>query len=1063
MTGYFSPDAVRGLTQDASRGPARRRVFAHLLLAGPAMVSASALLWAAPALAQTTPTSTTISNNTDKPVATSATGDLTINSGGSIKPPSGAAVTVDSSNEVNNNGLIEFQNLNNVVGILAHGGNTGSITNNGTIEVDDTSQTTTDSNGIVHGPFANGTGRFGIQVVGPGVFVSDIQNSATGTMTIKGDNSAAISIETDLSGSVSNLGAISVSGTNSYGIRTTGAVSNGVVLGGTLTVAGQGTQAVNLGGDVTGQVLINGTISSTGYRYTTRSTDPNFLSHLTADDLLQGGPTVVVGGSVTGGILVDSITTTDSTGLATTVSGSITSSGQAPALVVGGTNGKNIVLGNVGTDVDAFGLEIKGTVFGSGIYDGISATAVQLGVAGGGTVDTSGGIRISGAVSASSYAASSTAMTLNGVIAPVLRNEGSISSVMNSDAAGAAASGIVIGAGSNVPVFQNAAILSVSVTGQQADAIALADHSGTLSEIENIGVISATRSLSTTGTPVTGSNIALDLHLNTTGIHILQDEPAGDTEIPSIVGSVTLGSGGDRVEILAGSLTGNLDLGAGANSLTIDNGATVVGNLDAAGGTVALSVNTGTLQVNDASQLKLTSLNLGAASSLTLTADPALGQATNLNVAGTATIASGATIGVRLASILPGTATYTLIQATQLNSTASDSSLLGATPFLYNTSLTTNLAAGTVSATLTRKTAAQLGLPSTISGGYEPLIANIGKDTGLEGALLLQTTQTGLINLYNQLMPNHSGSVFNTVAASVSAFAKPLDDRQDPHGGGFWMQETNAGVFASSHGDDPGYKAWSFGVVAGYEIPRTPLGILGATFGASTDEIYPDNVDAAEDLHANLVDAGVYWRMTKGGFSANARVGADYVRISSDRVIDVLGGDGQAVSRAANGEWSAFGVNARAAASYEAHLGRSVYIRPQGSIEYMRLAEGAYTETGGGDAMDLSVASRTSSRLSAFAGVAVGALYGPDKSWGPEALIGYKAVASENLGVTTARFVAGGDAFTLRSDDISGQGLAAHFSLKGENGSGGFALETGAEARDGLNIFDLRMAGHIQF
>jgi len=1072
MTGYFSPDAARSLAQGTLKGPARRRTFARILLAGPAMVSASALLWAAPALAQTTPPSTTISNGTSTPVSTSTTGDLTINAGGSIKPKSGAAVTVNSSNEVNNNGLIEFQNLDNVTGILAHSGNTGSITNNGTIEVDDTSSTTTDNNGIIHGPFANGTNRNGIVVDGTGTFTGDISNGQVGSITIKGDNSAAISIGTgtgtntvvtNLSGALSNLGTISVSGTNSFGIRTTGTISNGVTLSGTLSVQGQGTQAANFGGDITGQLLINGAIASTGYRYTTRSTDPNFLKELKADDLLQGGPTVVVGGSVSGGILVDSISTTDpTTGLATAVSGSITSTAQAPALMIGAM-GRNITLGNVGTDVDAFGLEIKGTVQGSGVYDGISSTGVVVGLAGGGTVDTGGGIRIVGAVSASSFAASSTGMSLNNVIVPVLRNEGQILSVMNSDAVGATAGGILISAGSNVPVFQNAATLSVSIAGQQANGVALSDGSGTLSEIENIGTITVTRTLSTTGAPVTGSNIALDLHLNTTGVHLLQDLPVGDTDIPAISGDVMLGSGADRVEILAGSLIGKLDLGAGANTLTIDNGAAVVGDLDAAGGTVALAVNTGSLQVNNASQLKLTSLTLGAASSLTLTADPALGEATNLNVAGAATIASGAKIGVRLASILPGTATYTLIQATQLTSSAADSTLLGATPFLYNTSLSTNAAAGTVSATLTRKTAAQLGLPSTISGGYEPLIANITKDTGLEGALLLQTDRAGLINLYNQMMPNHSGSVFNAVEASVDAFAKPIDDRQDPHGGGFWMQETNAGVFASSHDDNPGYKAWSFGAVAGYEIPRTALGILGVTFGASTDEIYADGADAGSDLHANLVDAGVYWRMTKGGFSANAKVGADYVKISSDRVIDVLGGDGMAVSRAANGQWSGFGVNARAAASYEAHIGRTLYIRPQGSIEYMRLAEGSYTESGGGDGMDLAVGSRTSSRLSAFAGVAVGALYGPDKSWGPEALIGYRAVASETLGQTTARFVGGGDAFTLRSDDISGQGVAAHFSLKGENGSGGFALETGAEARDGLNIFDLRMAGHIQF
>ncbi|HEX3366308.1 autotransporter outer membrane beta-barrel domain-containing protein [Phenylobacterium sp.] len=1028
------------------------------------MVSASALLWAAPALAQTAATSTTISDNRTTPVVTSTAGDVTINSGASIKPPSGAAVTQDSSNAVTNNGVIEFQNLDNVTAILSKGANTGSITNNGTLEVDDTSTTTTDSNGIVHGPFASGTGRFGIRAIGPGTLTADISNGQVGAITIKGDNSAGISVETNLAGALSNLGTISVSGTNSFGIRTTGAVSNGVILSGTLSASGQGTQGVNLGGDVTGQVLINGAISTTGYRYTTRSTDPTFLGHLTADDLLQSGASVTVAGNVSGGILVDAITTTDATtGLATTVAGSISSTAAAPALVVGAGNGKNIVIGNVGTGVDAFGIEIKGSVGGSGVYDGVTSTGMQIGVAGGGTVDTSGGIRIVGSVSAQSFAASSTAITMNGVIVPVFRNEGGIASAMNSDAAGSAATGVIIGAGSIVSVFQNAATLTASVAGQKADVVALVDNSGTLSEIENIGTITTARTLSTTGVPVTGRNIALDLHFNTSGVHLLQDEPTGDTDIPAITGDVKLGSGADRVEILAGTLTGNLDLGAGANSLTIDNGAAVKGNLDAAGGTVALSVVNGALQINDASQLKLTSLNLGAASSLTVTADPALGQATNMNVAGVATIASGAKIGVRLASILPGTATYTLIQATQLSSTAADSTLLGASPFLYNTSLTTNAAAGTISATLTRKTAAQLGLSSNTAAAFEPLLANISKDTGLEGALLIQTDRTGLITLFNQLLPNHSGSVFNTVAASVSAFARPLDDRQDPKGGGFWMQETNAGLFANGKNDDPGYKAWSFGVVAGYEVPRTPLGILGATFGASTDQIYPDNVDSAEDLHASLVDAGVYWRVSKGGFSANARVGADYVKISSDRVIDVLGGDGLAVHRSATGRWSAFGVNARAAVSYEAHLAGNFYIRPQGNLEYMRLAEGSYSETGGGDGMDLAVASRTSSRLTAFAGVAVGALYGPDKSWGPEALVGYKAVASDNLGVTTARFVSGGDAFTLRSDDISGQGLAAHFSLKGENGSGGFALETGAEARDGLNIYDLRLAGHIQF
>lgn len=1049
MTGYFSPGA--------SRISGRRRRWARILRFGPPLVSVTALVWAGQAFAQTT-----ISTDTTAPLATSKTGDLTIAAGGTVKPASGVAVTIDSNNAVTNSGVIQFQNKDNVTGVLIQGGNTGSLTNNNTIQVDDTSTTTTDSNGVVHGPFASGTGRYGVRVVGPGAFTGSLTNSVGASITMKGDNSFGVSVETDLIGSINQLGTLTIQGTNSVGLRTTGAVIGDVNLTGVTSAAGQGTQAASLGGDISGALLINGTVSSSGYRYQTRSTDPTFLSHLTADDLLQGGPTVTVAGSVGKGILVDATSTTDTSGVVTSVAGSISSAAAAPALVVGAV-GRDVHIGDVGTGVDAFGIEIKGSVLGSGIYDGVSASAIQLGVAGGGAVTTGDGIRISGTVGATAYAASATALQLNsGVAAPVIRNEGSLAAIMNSDAAGAAARALVIGAGANVAVLQNAATLSATVAGQKADAIAITDKSGTLSEIENIGLITTSRTITDITQAVTGKSIAMDLSANTGGVHIVQTDVAGDTLVPAIQGSVLLGSGADRVEILGGLLIGDLDLGAGANTLTIDGGAIVNGALNAQGGTVALSVGTGSLTIKSPSQLSLTSLTLGSASSVIFTADPATNTATKLDVAGTATIASGAKIGVRLDSILQNSATYTLIHANQLNAGAIDSSLLGSVPFLYDSSLKTDTAAGTVTATLSRKSAAELGLPTTTAGAYEPLIQNISKDTGLEGALLAQTTRAGLINLYNQLLPNHSGSIFNIAAASVSAFSRPLDDRQDPVGGGFWLQETNLGIFSDGKNDDPGYKGWSVGAVGGYEIPRTAFGILGATFGISANQIYPDNVDSAEDLHTTLMDAGIYWRTTHGGFSANARLGGDYMKVSSKRVVEVLGGDGLAVSRTANGEWSAYGFNARGMVAYEKRFGR-YYLRPQLSLDYMQLMEGAYTETGGGDGMDLSVKSRTSSRLAAFAGVALGATYGPTNSWGPEVLVGYKGVASQSLGDTTARFVGGGDAFTLRSDDIGGQGVAAHISLKGENGSGGFAVETGAETRDGLAIYDLKLAGHVQF
>ncbi|HZZ90608.1 MAG TPA: autotransporter domain-containing protein, partial [Caulobacteraceae bacterium] len=498
MTGYFPPAAA----QKAARKPARTGWALRL---GPSMVSLSALLWAAPALAQTT-----ISTNSTAPLATSKSGDITINGGASVKPASGAAVTVDSNNLVANNGLIQFQDVDNATGILVKGGFTGSVFNNGTIQVDENFSAPTNDSGIPHGPIAKGTGRYGIRLVGPGDFTGDIFNGSTGGgISVKGNNSYGISLESNLVGQLTNVGTLSVTGDNTVGIRTTGNVSGTVTVGGNISATGLGAQAVNLGGDVGGQVLINGSVASTGYSFTSRSTSTSFLKQLQADNLLQGGPTVTVGGSVAKGIVVD-ISSVDSAGAALTSTGTISSISSAPALLVGGAAGHNITLGNVDATTAPFGLDIRGTVVGSGIYDGKSATAVQLGVTDGGAVDTSGGIRVSGTVGASAYAASATAMHLNGgVTAPVIRNDGAIVGTMSSDAQGATARGILIEAGANVQALLNADSISASVAGQKADVAAVVDRSGTLSEVENVGTIAAGRTFTDINQPVTGHNIAL--------------------------------------------------------------------------------------------------------------------------------------------------------------------------------------------------------------------------------------------------------------------------------------------------------------------------------------------------------------------------------------------------------------------------------------------------------------------------------------------------------------------------------------------------------------------------
>src|SRR5204862_503612 len=108
-----------------ARGRASRR-WEPILRFGPPLVSLTALVWAGQALGQTT-----VSTETTTRLVTSRAGDVTVSSGGTIKPASGVAVTVDSNNNVTNSGIISFHNVDDSTSILVQGGHTSTISNGG--------------------------------------------------------------------------------------------------------------------------------------------------------------------------------------------------------------------------------------------------------------------------------------------------------------------------------------------------------------------------------------------------------------------------------------------------------------------------------------------------------------------------------------------------------------------------------------------------------------------------------------------------------------------------------------------------------------------------------------------------------------------------------------------------------------------------------------------------------------------------------------------------------------------------------------------------------------------
>ena len=270
----------------------------------------------------------TIGGSTTTPVFTataqaSGPADITIGSGGSVDPKTAgtaaaqiSAVTINSNNNVINNGTINTQNLNFTTGILAQGGFTGSITNNTAIQLDeDANGKTNSTNGIVDSPFAVGTNRFGIEVTGTSPFSSSggaVTINNAGSITIVGNNSAGIQIGTSTTApagldagsatatALGQTGTISVTGDNSFGIHSFGSINGGVAIGGTVSATGHNAVGVALDQGATGIVDIAGTINSTGFHSLIPPVAVNQVKSLEPSQLLPGGPAVTIGGSVGG-------------------------------------------------------------------------------------------------------------------------------------------------------------------------------------------------------------------------------------------------------------------------------------------------------------------------------------------------------------------------------------------------------------------------------------------------------------------------------------------------------------------------------------------------------------------------------------------------------------------------------------------------------------------------------------------------------------------------------------------------------------------------------------------
>ncbi len=1066
------------------------------------------LLYAGRAAAETQVTSS--SRTTPIATSTAASGaadDVKITSDGAITPTaSGAIATLDSDNTLTNNGALKTVGVSDSTGVLVLGGHTGTLLNSATISLtEDYDYTDDDSDGDYDGLFAKGSNRYGIRLTGLVPFTGTITNDSTGSIAIEGNDSAGISLEAPLTGSLLNSGSISVTGDRGYGIHTTGTISGNLTTNGSVSVLGAGSVGVAVDADVGGAFVIQGSVYSTGYRVTSRYADPDTEALLDADDLLQGGGGVRVTADVAGGVLLDAPptdtnddTTDDEDGDGTADgsegTASVTAYGSAPALLIG-SDTRAVTLGAVGTDENAYGLIVKGSVTAAGVHDGISATALQLGGDTGQTTTITGGVKLTGSIAASAYDADAVALKLKaGAIADTLWNTGSLSAVQNGDAA-FTAKALSIEAGSSMTTLTNAGVISASVAGEGGSAYAVIDQTGGLTTITNTGTIGAyvyatddaydtdDTDTDATNETVTGTATAIDVSKNTTGVTIVQsgvkdgddgDDGVADTDTdgdgvddadePLIRGKVLFGSGADSLSILNGGLIGDVSFGDGADTLTIDGTGYMAGALRDSDGLLDIKIGNGSLGLTNAETIKATSLTLGADSTLVFTVDPTAGTQTKL-VVDTATIESGATLGLSFKSLLTAPTTYTVIQAGSLTSGTINQDLLGHTAYLY---VANAYASGNdVDVDVRRRTAAEASMSRSQTAAYDAVFAALSNNTDIAGAFLNQNTHDGFFALYDQMLPSQGEGLFSALQAvqqqiSLATAVRPdVSDRYGPDS--VWAQEINV-LVRREDGDTQGSDTQAIGMVTGYEAMGEAGGALGVTLAAVSLEEHDTVAKVGEKTTASILQAGLYWRRSVGGWRFNLGGGLGYSRFNGDRsfISEDVDGDGTVDVRLANtAAWNGMVANAFAGVAYEADL-FGAYLRPEARLDYVWLWEGERREHGAGSGFDLTVASRKASNLSGDLGLVLGKQYGKDVWVRPELRVGYRQTLAGAMGDTIASFT-GGNPFTLVASDDTQGAVTLGFALRAGSALSYLALEGGAEASRKQTKYTLRLTGRAMF
>ncbi len=980
----------------------------------------------------------------------------------------------------------EFADGTNKFGILVQGAMTGSIVN--------------DSSGSIA---IEGNDSAGIMVMGPltGSFTN------RGTVSVTGDNARGIVLAAPVTGNVSISGTVNTLGENALAVQTDD-IAGRLTIQGSITSRGfryasrpslatdranldaddmlLGNSAVVVAGSVGGGILLD-VAPIAGLDYD----GDGILNSTDTDDDNDG-------------ILDTSDSDLDNDGLTDSVEGSasISVGGSAPALLIGSAT-DSITIGEVAATGDnAYGLVVRGSVSANGLLDGFSATGIKIGAGGGQTTTLENGMNLIGQVTVISYNAGSQAVHLSaGAVADEIKVDGSLfASVTANSATGAAegaftAYGVRIDSNASSGTVKNSGTIAVVANGENSSAIAISDAAGNLTSITNSGVIRALvlptddnsdeddDDADADNEVGTGQAIAIDVRNAKAGVTVTQlgvndgdddldstttdpDEDGDgvdDADEPSMVGDIYFGDFNDTLRLQNGQFVGDIAFGDGADTFSLSGGATALGGLTDSDGQLTVNVTAGDLLITNAQVIDATALTIGGTSSVVFTADPNAGANTAFEVA-TATIASGAKLGIVLTDLINAPATYTVIRTDTpggLTVGALDQSLVGNSPYLFVAQASADLAAGEVNIDVRRRTATEMELSQNQTLALDAVYAALGSDEEIRDSFLTAQSRAEFLDRFDQMLPDQGEGLFSSIDSmtrTISRLTATRPDLRQRYGpDSFWIQEVNVQVMRDA-GVTAGSETKAFGFVGGYESMGADGGALGATLAFVTAEEKDEVAKIGEETSVSLLEAGIYWRRSIGKFTINARGSAGYGWFTGDRVfIDPT----NALIVEATSDWTGFSGVLSASGAYELTAGR-FYARPALSVDYLYLSEESRAESGLSGGFNQEVESRTSDRLSTTAELALGATFGRDLWWRPELRVGYRQNLSGAMGDTVFRFV-GGQWVALPATEAGDGAMLVGLSLRAGTPMSYVAIEGEYEAVDGEDRYNLQLSGRMMF